>query len=753
MRYSDEGNLKFSGNIRSSSVEPTPSQGYYRDELDYGKYSITLTNSEPGLGYFGFNEDELTYDIDNHKLCTKNIYAEGDISADGNVSFDGNLSLAGNITSGGNASFDGTISSVGNISSEGDGLFEGTITACSDATVGDNLNVSNNVTVGGTIDSTGNIHTSGTISSDGCIISGSNLSVSGDISATGNITAPGGNIQGSTGIFGTLCSTNNYLCSLTLGNPGHAAIRDKCNSLVLGAYDGNLYLHGACYIDNEERYNPNCQSYIEIYNGQISIKNKNTLGGTRVHLTNDDNSKGAIILENCCNNCYMGLYLVDNKVVFYPSYASQDFMELNANSINTSCACLLLNKPVCVPDIFTIGTGSSTQCHYIHTISLNGNSTSSTDGTLNLGSAVTSATVNGITRTVNNYGSITLPDLTCSITVSGVTCTVDSTGSITLPNLARCVAINGVSGRADATGRVDLGTLTAVLKVNLKGSAIIEDSSTICPDRIYNSVVIGKNVEPMNNTVDSCFNVFAGYSVKGSGCNAVAIGCDICASEKSVAIGPGAYTYSVSGNDTCIATGAVSIGCGAGSYNESGIAIGYGAQSEGYSAIALGEAAEAGDGYSVAIGCGAQALGANGIAIGCNAIASGNGIAIGCNANQGEVSTVFHVQKVVRTANGAELNIALNNMSLYCWTWGDLVTYMQNYLEGIGMSPYSPIIGHGKLSFHCGGANPVFDKTFDYWYQNSRACIYDGQYHCDSDTGVFSTDSAFVGIWTLDLIQ
>ena len=753
MRYSDEGNLKFSGNIRSSSVEPTPSQGYYRDELDYGKYSITLTNSEPGLGYFGFNEDELTYDIDNHKLCTKNIYAEGNISADGNVSFDGNLSLAGNITSGGNASFDG------DITSEGNGLFKGTIASFSDATVGGGLSVGNNVTVSGTINSIGNIYTSGAITSNGGIVSRSNLSVSGDISATGNITASNGNITAAHVNTPEIVLFDNGTCSNKIVKDANSG----CIDIRISGYEGSSaeykfnahgQIHGIDVIQSESGTNTDLK--FRTWDANECLCTPVTVKSTELDVAGKICASGNII--SCGNATFDGDITAGGAInstgnIHTSGTISSDFMELNANSINTSCACLLLNKPVCVPDIFTIGTGSSTQRHYIHTISLNGNSTSSTDGTLNLGSAVTSATVNGITRTVNYYGSITLPDLTCSITVSGVTCTVDSTGSITLPNLARCVAINGVSGRADATGRVDLGTLTAVLKVNLKGSAIIEDSSTICPDRIYNSVVIGKDAEPMDNTVNSCYNVFAGYNVKGRGCNAVAIGCGICASEKSVAIGPGAYTYSVSGNDTCIATGAVSIGCGAGSYNESGIAIGYGAQSEGYSAIALGEAAEAGDGYSVAIGCGAQALGANGIAIGCNAIASGNGIAIGCNANQGEVSTVFHVQKVVRTANGAELNIALNNMSLYCWTWGDLVTYMQNYLEGIGMSPYSPIIGHGKLSFHCGGANPVFDKTFDYWYQNSRACIYDGQYHCDSDTGVFSTDSAFVGIWTLDLIQ
>ena len=621
MRYSDEGNLRFSGNIRASSVEPTPSQGYYREELEDGKYSITLTNNEPGLGYFGFNEDELTYDIDNHALCTKNISADGDISATGNASFSGNVSSTGDITSKGSLSVDGDISSGGG------------------ATVAD-LDVSGNVTVSG-ISSAGEIH------STGCIKSGDNLSVSGDISATGNITAPGGTIQSLTGRFSSLYSTNNYLCYLNLGNPGNVAIKDKCNTTVLGAYDGSLYLRGTCYKVAEAEYDTSCKSSIEMYGGQIHLKNQSSLGETKVQLDNNDSGKGAVILSNCLNGNSMGLCLLDNKARLKPVYIDPAYMELDANSISTSCACLLLKNAVCVPDIFTVGAESSTQCHYIHTISQNGTSATSSDGTLTLGAAVTNVTVNGDTCTVGSDGSITLPDLTKSITVDNDTCTVDSNGSITLPdlvksisvsnttstvdsngsitltNLARCVMINGVSGCADADGKVDMGTLTAVLTVNLKGSAIISDSSTINPDKIYNSVVMGKDAAQVDPTVDTCCNVFVGYNVKGDGCRNVAIGSGAIVDKGTAAFAP---------------DGAISIGCGAGSYANNGIAIGTNAKACGNSSVGIGIGSCTGM-YAVAIGCDANAANFS-VSIGCTASSLSSGIAIGHYAKNGVLSGI-----------------------------------------------------------------------------------------------------------------
>lgn len=69
MKYTDEGNLRFSGNTRTS----TSTQGVERQELDSGKWAVTLTNTEPGLGYLGYNVEALSYDFENSKLCTENI--------------------------------------------------------------------------------------------------------------------------------------------------------------------------------------------------------------------------------------------------------------------------------------------------------------------------------------------------------------------------------------------------------------------------------------------------------------------------------------------------------------------------------------------------------------------------------------------------------------------------------------------------------------------------------------------------------
>lgn len=654
MRYSDEGNLRFSGNIRASSVEPTPSQGYYREELEDGKYSITLTNNEPGLGYFGFNEDELTYDIDNHALCTKNISADGDISATDNASFGGNVSSTGDITSEGSASFGGDATIAGDITSKGSLSVDGDISSGGNATVTGGLSVDGSATVGGNISSAGGIH------STGCIISGNNLSVSGDISATGNITAPGGTIQGLTGRFMTLCGTNNnYLGYLNLGNPGNAAIKDKCNTTVLGAYDGNLYLRGTCYKVAEAEYDTSCKSSIEMYGGQIHIKNQSSLGETKVQLDNNDSGKGAVILSNCLNGNSMGLCLLDNKARLKPVYIDPAYMELDANSISTSCACLLLKNAVCVPDIFTVGAESSTQCHYIHTISQNGTSATSSDGTLTLGAAVNSVTVSGVTCTVGSDGSITLPDLTKSITIGNVTCAVDSSGSITLPNYARCVMINGVSGCADADGKVDMGTLTAVLTVNLKGSAIISDSSTINPDKIYNSIVMGKDAAQADPTVDTCCNVLVGYNVKGDGCRNVAIGSGAIVDKGTAAFAP---------------DGAISIGCGAGSYANNGIAIGTNAKACGNSSVGIGIGSCTGM-YAVAIGCDANAANFS-VSIGCTASSLSSGIAIGHYAKNGVLSGIA-IGDGANTSGYSSACVLVDEKagksirrSIICWTGG-----------------------------------------------------------------------------------
>lgn len=71
MRYTDEGNLRFVGNTRTS----TSTQGVYRQEFDSGKWAVTLTNTEPGLGYLGYNVEALSYDFENSRLCTENIRA------------------------------------------------------------------------------------------------------------------------------------------------------------------------------------------------------------------------------------------------------------------------------------------------------------------------------------------------------------------------------------------------------------------------------------------------------------------------------------------------------------------------------------------------------------------------------------------------------------------------------------------------------------------------------------------------------
>ena len=606
MRYSDEGNLKFSGNIRPSSVEPTPSQGYYRDELDYGKYSITLTNSEPGLGYFGFNEDELTYDIDNHALCTKTIHAEDNIYSDGNAAFGGNIAIDGN------AVFEGTIYSVGNISSEGDisaegnGLFEGDITSYSNATV------------------------AGNITSRGCIISGNNLSVSGDISATGNITTSNGNVTSAKVSTPEIVLFDNGTCSNKIVKDANCGCIDICISGYEGnSADYNFNAHGQIsgITRLETPTGTNTEIDFRTYDANGCVCYPVTVKSTVLEVAGDITSDGNITAgggATVTSGLTVGGAINSTGNIHTSGTISSDFMELNANSINTSCARLLLNKPVCVPDIFTICTGSSIPRHYIHTISLNGNSSASTDGTINLGAAVTSATVNGITRNVDYYGSITLPDLASSITFGNVTCNVDSNGSITLPYLARCVTINGVSGCADATGKVDLGTLTAVLTVNSKGSVIISDSSTICPDRIYNSVVMGKDAAQADPTVDSCYNVLAGYNVKGNGCHNIAIG-----------------SSAQAGNATCTPKWAISIGKGAGTYKDDGIAIGDTAVSRCNDAIAIGAAAEASAGCSIVLGRIAKSTGESGIALGCGAVTRGeSGIAIGCEADAECISNI-----------------------------------------------------------------------------------------------------------------
>lgn len=102
MRYTDEGNLRFVGNTRTS----TSTQGVYRQEFDSGKWAVTLTNAEPGLGYLGYNVEALSYDFENNMLCTSGRVTLGQVPGEsaiydacGNVVFcsgNGHIDIRGN---------------------------------------------------------------------------------------------------------------------------------------------------------------------------------------------------------------------------------------------------------------------------------------------------------------------------------------------------------------------------------------------------------------------------------------------------------------------------------------------------------------------------------------------------------------------------------------------------------------------------------------------------------------------------------
>ena len=295
MRYTDEGNLRFSGNTRTSS----PNQGYYRSELDSGKYAVTLTGLEPGLGYLGFNADELTYDIDNHTLCACNLELCGGICGD--------LNICGPIYA------DGLSYTIDNH----------TLCTCNLEICGEicgNLNVSGNITAGGYLCSCGELYVSDSIYGE------SDLNLSG---------------------------------GLCLGAPGDVCIYDKCGHDVFCSYNGDLCIYGLSYEDDAYTSNKSC---IEMENDSIRIRRE----------TND----GAFGIS-ICNS--------DDLITFMGKPASEEIKFLNGNTISTTSSCLKLDNDVCVPAIFTIGSGSSTKCHYIHTVSLNNSTYTSTDGTIDLG--------------------------------------------------------------------------------------------------------------------------------------------------------------------------------------------------------------------------------------------------------------------------------------------------------------------------------------------------------------------------------
>lgn len=258
MRYTDEGNLRFSGNTRTCS----PNQGYYRSELNSGKYAVTLTGLEPGLGYLGLNADEITYDIDNHTLCTCNLEINGEICGDVNI--------------------------------------------C------------------------------------GCLCVNSDLYVDDELYV-------------GSGVY--------------LGEPGDVCIHDICGCDILCAYNGDLCIYGRCYADGTYTYNRSC---IEMEDNAIRICRGVTDGafGMEIHSS-------------------------DDCVTFRSSPASEVIKFCNGNTIHTTSSCLKLDNDVCVPDIFTKGSGSSTECHYVHTVRLNNYSYTTTDGTLNLGNLTATVGLDG----------------------------------------------------------------------------------------------------------------------------------------------------------------------------------------------------------------------------------------------------------------------------------------------------------------------------------------------------------------------
>jgi hypothetical protein len=276
MRYTDEGNLRFSGNTRTSS----PNQGYYRSELNSGKYAVTLTGLEPGLGYLGFNADELTYDIDAHTLCTCNLEISGGICGD--------------------------------------------------------LNVSGNINTCGVLCADGDLNTSGALYVSESIYGESDLSLSG---------------------------------GLCLGAPGDVCIYDRCGHDVFCSYNGDLCIYGLKYADGEYNSNKSC---IEMGSDSISIRR--------------DTNDGAFGISICSS---------DDFITFTGKPSSEAIKFVNGKTIRTTSTCLELDNDVCVPDIFTIGSGSSTKCHYIHTISYNNFSYTSTDGTLNLGNITATVGLDG----------------------------------------------------------------------------------------------------------------------------------------------------------------------------------------------------------------------------------------------------------------------------------------------------------------------------------------------------------------------
>ena len=295
MRYTDEGNLRFSGNTRTSS----PNQGYYRSELNSGKYAVTLTGLEPGLGYLGFNADELTYDIDNHTLCTCNLEISGGICGD--------LNICGPIYA------DGLTYTIDNH----------TLCAC-------------------------NLEISGEICED--------LTVSGSITAGGYLCSCG-ELYVSDSIYGEAdLSLSGGLC---LGAPGDVCIYDHCGHDIFCSYNGDLCIYGLRYADDAYTSNKSC---IEMESDSIRIRRE----------TND----GAFGIS-ICNS--------DDLITFIGKPSSEAIKFVNGKAIRTTASYLELDNDVCVPDIFTKGSESSTKCHYIHTVSLNNSTYTSTDGTINLG--------------------------------------------------------------------------------------------------------------------------------------------------------------------------------------------------------------------------------------------------------------------------------------------------------------------------------------------------------------------------------
>lgn len=496
MRYTDEGNLRFVGNTRTS----TSTQGVYRQEFDSGKWAVTLTNTEPGIGYLGYNVEALSYDFENCRLCTGNIRAS-------------------------------CIEVSGSISAPYVNALDTIITQCLESCCGLGFECGCISNGPAEIRLYGRPNCS---PDNGCLVVADNYLCYCTRNGCASIVVDSDGAS----FHGPINADTITSGVLTLGQvPGESAIYDSCGNIVFCSRNGHIDIRGNFYSTDPE-YDYQDRSII-------------SMGGSNdlcIKSTYTDETREVIVNKNCItlhyddDNGWAGLDIWPDRCEAHLSVSrradSKPFIFCDNGTFKTSAPDLLLENDVVVDDLYT---STDHTCHYLYGIRKNGSDTFTNSGILDIGTVGAAVNVNGSNYVAGDNGLISLPNMTTSVTLNNVTTPVDSTGNINLGTLTATVDLNNTNSLFITNCTFSNPPYSSIV-IGHNACAAVDSRPGYYATRY--SVAIGDGAEVCGES-----NVAIGYKTYASG--------------SSTAIGDLAKAYCIStsiGPFTCSCNNALALG-------------------------------------------------------------------------------------------------------------------------------------------------------------------------------------------------